>query len=189
MKPKVAPVAKPLPRATTKKAKEGGVLRDGAPRSNSGNVAQATTKKEEALKVEGLAVPEEASNPVAQEQVDEVEEVQEQAGDEDEVKEQAVDEDAKAEGLPTIAEPQDEASEPEIDVPTVRLPTDKQETPDPITPPQATHLGVAWNANDAKTPISALLSSIQQGFEFSPASPLSPPMGYANHHAEPVTLF
>ena len=30
----------------------------------------------------------------------------------------------------------------------------------------------------AKTPISALLSSIQQGFEFSPSSPLSPPQGY-----------
>ncbi|KAH6914153.1 endo-1,3(4)-beta-glucanase chain A [Coprinopsis sp. MPI-PUGE-AT-0042] len=191
MKPKVAPLAKPVGKPTAKapakKAKEAAVLRDGAPRSNSGETLRATAKKEEPLKLEDLAVPDEASNPVAEEQVVEAEaEVQEEAAEEDEHEEEG---EPRAQGLPSIAEPQDEVSESESDVPMIRLPTDGQGTPDPITPPQATHLGVAWNANDAKTPISALLSSIQQGFEFSPASPLSPPMGYANHHAEPVTLF
>jgi hypothetical protein len=36
------------------------------------------------------------------------------------------------------------------------------------------------NWGNAKTPISALLSSIQQGFEFSPSSPVSPPYTYIN---------
>lgn len=45
--------------------------------------------------------------------------------------------------------------------------------------PSTPSLGVSANFNlAAKTPISALLSSIQQGFEYSPSSPLSPPQGY-----------
>ena len=45
--------------------------------------------------------------------------------------------------------------------------------------PSTPSMGASANFNlAAKTPISALLSSIQQGFEFSPSSPLSPPQGY-----------
>jgi hypothetical protein len=45
--------------------------------------------------------------------------------------------------------------------------------------PSTPSMGVSANFTLAtKTPISALLSSIQQGFEFSPSSPLSPPQGY-----------
>lgn len=45
--------------------------------------------------------------------------------------------------------------------------------------PSTPSMGVSANFTlAAKTPISALLSSIQQGFEFSPSSPLSPPQGY-----------
>lgn len=42
--------------------------------------------------------------------------------------------------------------------------------------PEVKSLG--WN--NAKTPISALLTSIQQGFEFSPSSPVSPPYTYVS---------
>lgn len=136
--------------------------------------------------MEDLVVPEEQ---IATKEVEGIEEVVEKHGEEDEEMEVEEVEEPRSECLPTIAEPNDEASESESDVPIVKLPTDCANSPDPITPPQATHLGVAWNANEAKTPISALLSSIQQGFEFSPVSPLSPPMGYANHPVEPVTLF
>lgn len=41
---------------------------------------------------------------------------------------------------------------------------------------------------NAKTPISALLSSIQQGFEFSPPSPVSPPYTYLNGERDTAGL-
>ncbi|KAK0504921.1 hypothetical protein EDD18DRAFT_1343693 [Armillaria luteobubalina] len=48
----------------------------------------------------------------------------------------------------------------------------------PATPPSSQ--GESW-AKPQKTPISALLSSIEQGFLLTPASPLSPPISYLNY--------
>ncbi|KAK0225765.1 clasp N terminal-domain-containing protein [Armillaria fumosa] len=48
----------------------------------------------------------------------------------------------------------------------------------PATPPSSQ--GENW-AKPQKTPISALLSSIEQGFLLTPASPLSPPISYLNY--------
>ncbi|KAK0195259.1 hypothetical protein F5146DRAFT_278774 [Armillaria mellea] len=47
----------------------------------------------------------------------------------------------------------------------------------PATPPSYQE---SW-AKPQKTPISALLSSIEQGFLLTPASPLSPPISYLNY--------
>ncbi|PBK73780.1 hypothetical protein ARMSODRAFT_1001764 [Armillaria solidipes] len=48
----------------------------------------------------------------------------------------------------------------------------------PATPPSSQGESVA---KPQKTPISALLSSIEQGFLLTPASPLSPPISYLNY--------
>ncbi|KAK0241942.1 clasp N terminal-domain-containing protein [Armillaria nabsnona] len=48
----------------------------------------------------------------------------------------------------------------------------------PATPPSSQ--GESW-AKPQKTPISALLTSIEQGFLLTPASPLSPPISYLNY--------
>ena len=58
----------------------------------------------------------------------------------------------------------------------------------PSTPAQLHLPPSEWALQNAKTPISALLSSIQQGFEFSPASPLSPPHTYLNGETTPLPL-
>ncbi|KAM6502348.1 CLASP N terminal domain containing protein [Amanita muscaria] len=46
------------------------------------------------------------------------------------------------------------------------------------TPKKTQEEGMADNALVAKTPITALLASIEQGFQHSPFSPLSPPQSY-----------
>ncbi|KAK0212992.1 clasp N terminal-domain-containing protein [Desarmillaria ectypa] len=51
----------------------------------------------------------------------------------------------------------------------------------PATPPSSQGENVA---KPQKTPISALLSSIEQGFLFTPASPLSPPISYLSYPRE-----
>ncbi|KAK0461420.1 clasp N terminal-domain-containing protein [Desarmillaria tabescens] len=48
----------------------------------------------------------------------------------------------------------------------------------PATPPSSQGENIA---KPQKTPISALLSSIEQGFLFTPASPLSPPISYLSY--------
>ncbi|KAF5326478.1 hypothetical protein D9611_000210 [Ephemerocybe angulata] len=61
---------------------------------------------------------------------------------------------------------------------------DGEELPNTPMHPELKSLG--WN--NAKTPISALLSSIQQGFEFSPSSPVSPPYTYLNGDKDTLPL-
>ncbi|KAJ2922011.1 hypothetical protein H1R20_g15074, partial [Candolleomyces eurysporus] len=61
----------------------------------------------------------------------------------------------------------------------------------PNTPLNPEIKSLGWNIQNAKTPISQLLTSIQQGFEYSPTSPLSPPQSYLtgnNGETQPLSF-
>jgi hypothetical protein len=61
----------------------------------------------------------------------------------------------------------------------------------PNTPLNPEIKSLGWNIQNAKTPISQLLTSIQQGFEYSPTSPLSPPQSYltgSNGETQPLSF-
>lgn len=62
-------------------------------------------------------------------------------------------------------------------------------TPRPTTPTPVMTERALWEAKQLeKTPISSLLSSIEQGFLFTPSSPLSPPAGYLHMGRDTTNL-
>ncbi|KAG2015988.1 endo-1,3(4)-Beta-Glucanase chain A [Coprinopsis cinerea AmutBmut pab1-1] len=171
------------------KTKAGSVLRDGAPRSNAKEAPVVVAKD---AVVEEKVEQEKAEEIVEEEQAERklivviAKEEEEEAGQVPQHLPAVVVESADD----TLEGEDDDHDMEEVEIPAPGASDDKSPiTPNaPITPPNPNiQLGISWNVHEAKTPISALLSSIQQGFEFSPASPLSPPQGYQD--VQPLALF
>ncbi|TFK22596.1 hypothetical protein FA15DRAFT_657432 [Coprinopsis marcescibilis] len=192
---KLAPagIPKPTAKLATKlasKAPTAAVLRDGGPKSNA--AAISSVKKENpqyAQPTQDVEIVSEGLAEVVEEVVEEGALLSVPAEVEGQPQSISCEHDEERVPTPTIMirnkspEPMPPAShtpsqEEDIPLPSVEVTAAAERIP--FTPQNHNNLGVGWNTHDAKTPISALLSSIQQGFEFSPGSPLSPPHGYQN---------
>ncbi|RXW14299.1 hypothetical protein EST38_g11545 [Candolleomyces aberdarensis] len=138
-------------------------------------------------KVEANTLPEavEAVAATVEENEAPIEEDSEPAEEEEVEEEEAV-----------VSEPEDEVVQ-EVEYPApaaiglVVTDSDKEPFELPNTPLNPEIKSLGWNIQNAKTPISQLLTSIQQGFEYSPASPLSPPQSYLtgnNGETQPLSF-
>ncbi|KII86620.1 hypothetical protein PLICRDRAFT_699931 [Plicaturopsis crispa FD-325 SS-3] len=92
--------------------------------------------------------------------------------DEEHIEEAQVDTPASASPTPDASESESSSRSESVEEPTVSL----QTPPDSPSRPKNVQLPL----DAMRTPVSALISSIEQGFLFSPASPLSPPQSYLN---------